>query len=148
MVMSGKCVPLARYGSLQMNASPSRIFSSEYAASTALTPPEREPRCSGICVPCAISRPWPSNSATEQSRRSLMLVENDERTSVLFMSSVIERRRLVKTSIAIGSWIFIPVSNVDDDVPQPVHLRLLPWCEQYGRAHFLDHGRAVERASR
>jgi hypothetical protein len=39
----------------------------------------------------------------EQSLRSLMFVENDERTSVLFMSSVMESSRLLNTSIAIGS---------------------------------------------
>src|SRR5688572_9164522 len=79
------------------------MSSTGHAFMTAATPPLSEPRCSGICVPCAISLPLPSKSATEQSRRSLMLVENDERTSVLFMSSVMESSRLLNTSIAIGS---------------------------------------------
>ena len=48
-------------------------------------------------------RPAASNSPTEQSLRSLMLVENDERISVLPMSSVIDSRRLLNTSMAIGS---------------------------------------------
>lgn len=72
--------------------------------------PSSEPRCSGICVPCATSRPAASNSATEQSLRSLMLVENEARTSVLFMSSVIDSRRLQNTSMPTGSARATPLS--------------------------------------
>ena len=56
-----------------------------------------------MCDACAMRRPVASNSPTEQSLRSLMLVENDERISVLPMSSVIDSRRLLNTSMAIGS---------------------------------------------
>ena len=56
-----------------------------------------------MCAACAISRPPASNRPTEQSLRSLMLVEKDERISVLPMSSVMDSRRLLNTSIAIGS---------------------------------------------
>ena len=50
-----------------------------------------------------MQRPRPSNRPTEQSRRSLMLVENDERIKILPMSSVIDSSRLLKTSMAMGS---------------------------------------------
>src|SRR3546814_5768531 len=52
---------------------------------------------------CSSDLPAASNSATEQSLRSLMLVENDARTRVLFMSSVIDNRRLQNTSMPMGS---------------------------------------------
>src|SRR5436305_4475812 len=101
--MSGICVPAARYGSLHRNASPSRISASGKSCRTASTAPSSEPRCSGICAACAISRPAASNNPTEQSRRSLMLVENEARIRFVPISSVIDRRRFENTSIRIGS---------------------------------------------
>ena len=60
-----------------------------------------EPRCSGICVPCAKSR-----TRREQGNRAVArprtFVENEDRTSVASISSVMDMRRWLKTSIAIG----------------------------------------------
>ena len=47
-----------------------------------------------MCSACTIIRPRPSKSAVEQSRRSLMFVENAERTSTAPISSAIARRPL------------------------------------------------------
>ncbi len=65
--------------------------------------PQSEPRCIGMWEACATQRPAASNMPTEQSLRSLMLVENEARISVLPMSSVIDSRRLLNTSMAMGS---------------------------------------------
>jgi hypothetical protein len=46
---------------------------------------------------CAIIRPSRSKSAVEQSRRSLMFAENDERTSTASISSATARRALPMT---------------------------------------------------
>jgi hypothetical protein len=47
-----------------------------------------------MCSACAIIRPRASNSAVEQSRRSLMFAENAERTRTAPISSAIARSRL------------------------------------------------------
>ena len=51
------------------------------------------PRWTGMCSACAIIRPRSSNSAVEQSRRSLMFAEKDERIRTAPISSAIERKR-------------------------------------------------------
>ena len=79
-VMSGAWVPPARYGSLHMKASPSAMSVRPYSRNVASTPPASEPRCIGMCAAWAMSRPRASNSATEQSLRSLMFGEKDART--------------------------------------------------------------------
>src|SRR5262249_4596908 len=79
--------------------------------------PSSAPRCNGMCAACAMSRPAASNSPTEQSRRSLMLVENEARIRLVPISSVIDRRRFENTSIRIGSarrcavMCFIPLPH-------------------------------------
>jgi hypothetical protein len=50
-----------------------------------------------MCSACAIIRPCSSKSAVEQSRRSLMFAEKDERTSTAPISSAIERNELPRT---------------------------------------------------
>ena len=52
------------------------------------------PRCTGMCSACAIIRPASSNTAVEQSRRSLMLAENAERISTAPISSATARSEL------------------------------------------------------
>ena len=56
-----------------------------------------------MCAACAVSLPSASDSPTEQSRRSLMLVENEARIRFEPISSVIDKRRFENTSIWIGS---------------------------------------------
>ena len=68
--MSGRCVPPEK-GSLTAKTSPgpgSRSITAATASGIA-------PRCTGMCSAWATIRPSASNSAAEQSRRSLMLEE-------------------------------------------------------------------------
>ena len=69
-VMSGRWVP-PRNGSLRIQASPGSCSS----PSTAATAAGIEPRWTGMCSACITSSPAASNSAVEQSWRSLMLAE-------------------------------------------------------------------------
>ena len=88
-VMSGRCVPPV-YGSLRMKTS-SGAGSSRITAATASG---IAPRCTGMCSAWTIIRPRSSNSAVEQSRRSLMFAEKAERISAAPISSAIARRLL------------------------------------------------------
>ena len=58
---------------------------------TAATASGIAPRWTGMCSACAIIRPRSSNSAVEQSRRSLMLAEKAERMRTAPISSAIDR---------------------------------------------------------
>ena len=69
-VTSGRCVP-PEYGSLITNTSPG-AGSRDITAATASG---MAPRCTGMCSACATITPFASNSAVEQSRRSLMFEE-------------------------------------------------------------------------
>src|SRR5215213_6926464 len=109
-----------------------------------------------MCEAWQINRPSSSNRPTEQSRRSLMLVENDERIRLLPMSSVIERRRLLKTSMATGSKRRVAVvsdmmmlflgglplardrSGANHDIAGGVEFGGLAGQHQRGRAHLFD----------
>ena len=64
---------------------------------TAATASGIAPRWTGMCSACAIIRPRWSKSAVEQSRRSLMFAEKEERTSTAPISSAIERSALPRT---------------------------------------------------
>src|SRR5947208_12612306 len=90
--MSGRCVPPV-YGSLRIQTS-SRPGS---CAITAATASGIAPRWTGMCSACAIMRPRSSKRAVEQSRRSLMLAENEARISTAPISSAIERSELPRT---------------------------------------------------
>ena len=96
-----------------------------------------------MCEACAISRPPASNSPTEQSLRSLMLVENDERISVLPMSSVIDSSRLLNTSMAIGSARRV-MRRLHQQVARAIDDDRAAWRQQRRRAHFVDDGGAGE----
>ena len=74
-VMSGRCVPPV-YGSLRTYV---LVRAADRARMTAATASGIAPRWTGMCSAWAISRPLPSKSAVEQSRRSLMLAEKAER---------------------------------------------------------------------
>src|SRR5690606_56209 len=121
-------------------------------------PPDSDPRCTGTWAACETRRPAASNSATEQSLRSLMLLEKDERISVLPISSVMDSRRLLNTSISMGSntsasprdigavaMDYALQIEVHDEVAVLVGACLLTGQHHGGRAHFLDHGRPGHR---
>ena len=97
-VMSGRWVPPAN-GSLRTHAR-SGAWSSPTTAATAAG---IAPRWTGMCSACMTISPAGSNSAVEQSRRSLMLAEWAARTSVAPISSHAARRAPVVTASAIGS---------------------------------------------
>ncbi len=97
-VMSGRCVPPA-YGSLRIHTSPG----TGPRAMTAATDSGIAPRCTGMCSACATIRPDASNSAAEQSLRSLMFEEYALRTSTVPISSAIPARALRSTDSVIGS---------------------------------------------
>ena len=59
---------------------------------TAATASGIAPRWTGMCSACAIIRPRSSNSAVEQSRRSLMFAEKEERIRTAPISSAIDRK--------------------------------------------------------
>ena len=60
---------------------------------TAATASGIAPRWTGMCSAWAIIRPRSSKIAAEQSRRSLMLAEKDERMSTAPISSAIDAER-------------------------------------------------------
>ena len=99
-VMSGRCVPPA-YGSLRIQTSPGRASPDI----TAATDSGIAPRCTGMCSACAIIRPAASNSAAEQSRRSLMFEEYAPRTSTVPISSAIPASALRSTDRVMGSTV-------------------------------------------
>jgi len=67
--------------------------------------PIKLPRCIGMCSAWHKVVPHVSNSAVEQSRRSLMLVEKLARTSASPISSTIDDKALPITSTVIGSIV-------------------------------------------
>ena len=108
IVRSGRCVPPA-YGSFRIHGSPG-VGSCDMTAATASG---IAPRWTGMCSACVTIRPPSSNSAVEQSRRSLMLAENAERTSTAPISSAIARSEAPITWSSIG----ITPSSAGSSVP-------------------------------
>ena len=82
-VMSGRWVPPAK-GSLRTQASPSAVVARPATAATAAG---IAPRWTGMCSACMTIAASASNSAHEQSRRSLMLAEWAALTSTAPISS-------------------------------------------------------------
>src|SRR4051794_36063665 len=70
---------------------------------TAATDSGIAPRCTGMCSACATMRPSASNSAAEQSRRSLMFDEYAPRISTAPISSAIPANALASTESVTGS---------------------------------------------
>ena len=96
-VMSGRCVPPVN-GSFSAHTSPG-------AGSwhmTAATASGIAPRWTGMCSAWTTIRPRSSNSAVEQSRRSLMFDENAARTSTAPISSATARSALPITCSSTG----------------------------------------------
>ena len=85
-VMSGRCEP-PRNGSLSTHTSPGATS----CARTAATEAGSAPRWTGMCSAWITSRPAASNSAVEQSRRSLMLGDSALWISAVPISSAIPR---------------------------------------------------------
>ncbi len=65
--------------------------------------PMKLPRCIGMCSAWHKVVPRVSNSAVEQSRRSLMFVEKLARTNASPISSTMDDNALPITSTVIGS---------------------------------------------
>src|SRR5215210_2083309 len=115
-VMSGRCVP-PEYGSLMANTSPglgSRFLMASTASGMA-------PRWTGMCSAWATMRPRESKRAAEQSRRSLMLAEKDERTSTAPISSATARSALpmIWSSISTDRSLFRDDQRARTPVPNP-----------------------------
>ena len=97
-MISGRWVPPV-YGSFSAHTSPSAGLRSI----TAATASGIAPRCTGMCSAWTTMRPAASNSAVEQSRRSLMLEENAARISTAPISSAIARSALPVTCSSTGT---------------------------------------------
>ena len=109
-VMSGRCEP-PRNGSLSTQTSPRPTSRSRTAATEAGS----APRCTGMCSAWITSRPAASNSAVEQSRRSLMLGDSALWISAVPISSAMPRSEPTATwsSAAFTSFssLRIPCSS-------------------------------------
>ena len=73
--MSGRWVPPPSYASLPTNTSPGCMAAVGWRLRMCGMMPMKEPRCIGMCSAWHSVSPRALNSAVEQSRRSLMLVE-------------------------------------------------------------------------
>src|SRR5579862_2735452 len=105
------------------------------------------PRCTGMCSACAIIRPRSSNSAVEQSRRSLMFAENEERISTAPISSAIDRSDAQITWSSIGAISSLTRHDPAETIPNPHP----PGGNPEGRAVQLDQrrtGRVLSVAAR
>ena len=109
VVRSGRCVPPV-YGSLRIQTSPG----CGSWAITAATASGIAPRWTGMCSACATIRPCSSNSAVEQSCRSLMFAENAPRISTAPISSAIET-----------SWA--PITCSSTGIMRPVRAVAFRW---------------------
>src|SRR5690554_8231996 len=107
-----------------------------------------------MCAACVTPRPEASSKPTEQSRLSLMLVEKEERTSTLPISSAIEESRLAKTSIATGSarWLseigaerlsMLGSLQMHDQISVLIDDGVCCLGHYHGGAHFFDDGGAL-----
>src|SRR6516165_4599354 len=90
-----------------MNTSPGCIVSTGWRFRISGMIPIKLPRCIGMCSAWHKVVPCLSNSAVEQSRRSLMLVEKLARTRASPISSAIEDNALPITSTVIGSTNYL-----------------------------------------
>src|SRR5262249_56016626 len=82
-----------------------------------------EPRCTGMCAAWATSRPAPSKSAHEKSRRSLMFGERPVRPSTTPISSATPASRwcAISRSIAFINYELPHLELYHDELP---HLEL------------------------
>src|ERR1044071_7220434 len=94
-----------------------------------------EPRCMGMCSACATTLPRGSKTAVEQSWRSLMFVEYDDRMSTWPISSAAESSAAPITSSVMRS---IRPSRVNEDIGVRVDRAALPGQDHRGRVHLLD----------
>src|SRR5215469_15950307 len=104
---------------------------------TAATASGIAPRWTGMCSACAIIRPRSSNSAVEQSRRSLMFAEKEERIRTAPISSAIDRSVAPITWSSIGAITSLTRHHPAGTIPSP----LPPGGNPQRRAVKLDQGR-------
>src|ERR1700756_2535749 len=104
---------------------------------TAATASGIAPRWTGMCSAWAIIRPPSSNSAVEQSRRSLMLAEKDERIRTAPISSAIERSAAPITWSSVVAFTSLTGHDPAGTIPSPHP----PGGDPEGRAVQLDQGR-------
>src|SRR3954463_4735832 len=104
---------------------------------TAATASGIAPRWTGMCSACAIIRPRSSNSAVEQSRRSLIFAENEERIRTAPISSAIDRSDAPTTCSSIGAMTSLTRHDPAGTIPNP----LPPGGNPQGRPVQLDQGR-------
>src|ERR1043166_1178688 len=105
---------------------------------TAATASGIAPRCTGMCSACAIIRPRSSNSAVEQSRRSLMLAEKEERMRTAPISSAID----LSDAPITWSWIAAFASLTRHDPAGTIPNPHPPGGNPEGRALEFDELRA------
>ena len=101
-VISGKWLPPS-YGLLVITTSPGCNIISERTAESVIG---IEPKCTGMWAAWATSSPLASKMAQEKSLLSFMLGEKEERVRIIPISSAMELKSLLKTSISIISGIF------------------------------------------
>ena len=87
---------------------------------TAATASGIAPRWTGMCSAWAIIRPRSSNSAVEQSRRSLMFAEKAERTSTAPISSATARSAL-PMNLELNIHVLVERSSVLFPSLSPTH---------------------------
>src|ERR1700757_2173423 len=104
---------------------------------TAATASGIAPRWTGMCSAWAIIRPRSSNSAVEQSRRSLMLAEKEERIRTAPISSAIERKEAPITWSSIGAFMSLTGHDPAGTIPSPHP----PGGNPQGRPVQFDQGR-------
>src|SRR5919108_1923075 len=88
-------------------------------AMTAATASGIAPRWTGMCSACAIIRPRSSKRAVEQSRRSLMFAENEERISTAPISSATARSAWPMTWSSMFTLRSLPREPPADTIPNP-----------------------------
>src|SRR5262245_50343938 len=103
------------------------------------------PRWIGMCSAWQSVSPAALNSAVEQSRRSLMLVECEARISVSPVSSTIEPMAAPITSTVMGSSALARVMRrLQDEVEPAIDARRHAGRHERGGVHLLDDRGALE----
>src|SRR5215475_8476464 len=91
-----------------------------------------------MCSACATIRPRSSKSAVEQSRRSLMFAENEERIRTAPISSAIDRNDAPITCSRIGAITSLTRDHPAGTIPSPLPPGGDPQCRpvefEQGRA--------------
>src|SRR5258705_5153692 len=100
-----------------------------------------DPRCIGMCSACATTLPRGSKTAVEQSWRSLMFVEYDDRMSTWPISSAADSSAAPITSSVMRS---MKPSRVNQNIGVRVDRGALPGEDHGRRVHLLHDRRPLE----